>query len=155
MLWLLPRRSESFYNPSAVRASSRPFGFVVEGRINMCKAAAVRRHHSEARARRCRRRGGPALRLYHLCPGQFNPIDPLGFQRDAQFVTQLKRLFLQAALAAFVTEGRSRCGPRTFQTFDPYCRGQNNWKTGMVSSHTHTRLMRDPLDQTVLENHPR
>lgn len=136
MLWLLPR-SESFYNPNAVRASSRLFGFVVEGRFNMCKAAAVRQHYSEARTRRCRRHGGQALHLYHLCPGQFNPIDPLGFQRDVQFVTQLERLFLQAALAPFVTERRSRCSPRTFETFDPYCCGQNEWKTGTVNSHTH------------------
>lgn len=84
---------------------------------------------------RCRH-GGPALRLYHPCPGQFNPIDPLGYQRDVQFVTQLERLFLQAVLAPFVTERGSRCSPRTFGTFDPY--GRNEWNTATVNSHTHT-----------------
>lgn len=126
VLWPVPRRSEGFYNPSVL-------GFVVEGRFNMCKAAAVRQHYSENR-----RHGGQALHLYHLCPGQFNPIDPLGYQRDVQFVTQLERLFLQAVLAPFVTERRSRCSPRTFGTLDPYCCGQNEWNTATVNSQTHT-----------------
>lgn len=53
-------------------------------------------------------------------------------------MSQLERLFLQAALAPFVTERRSRCGPRTSGTFDPDCCGQNEWNTGTVNSQTHT-----------------
>lgn len=88
----------------------------------MCKAAAVRRHYSENRLARAGAAAMAAERSVFITSVLDNLIQSTpSVTRDVQFVTQLERLFLPAVVAAFVTGRRSRCSPRTFRTFDPYC----------------------------------